>query len=558
MSALKSLSLSHRLSLGFGSVLALLLVVVAVDQWSARDLHARLQRITSTNAEKTRLMNNMLQDVDSLGLRGRSAVMLSESDTKRSAEQADKLKSTLDQYLKQQNELTALAQGSGANADELKLLNDIKAIADATVPELQQSVKTALEGDNVGASIGMMNRVEPSEVKWRARLSDLIEYQNRLNQAEAQGAQDSMARAQILAALLVLASISIGVLLAWRITQSVTAPIGRAVVVAERIAAGDLTSQVEVRIHDETGRLLEAIAAMQQRLRELVGEIGGTAESIKDASAEVAAGNLDLSQRTEDASHNLQTAAQTLTDLTQMVGHSTASAREVNRLAATASTHALSGGQMVSEVVQTMEGISISSRKIADIVGVIDGIAFQTNILALNAAVEAARAGEQGRGFAVVAGEVRRLAGHATSSSKEIKSLITDSVERVAVGENLVRRAGETINELVSSVQNVSSIMSEVAAAADEQSNRIADISSSVGKLDEVTQQNAALVEESAAAADSLREQAHRLTEIVHTFRLSRDAVVAAPTPTPRSSGAPRQPAPAPALARAPQALRLG
>ncbi|RUP23739.1 MAG: HAMP domain-containing protein, partial [Curvibacter sp.] len=406
-------------------------------------------------------------------------------------------------------------------------------------------------------SIAMMNRVEPSEVKWRARLSDLIEYQNRLNQAEAQGAEDSMARAQITAALLVLTSITVGVLVAWRITQSVTAPIGRAVVVAERIAAGDLTSQVEVRIHDETGRLLEAIAAMQQRLRELVGEIGGTAESIKDASAEVAAGNLDLSQRTEDASHNLQTASQTLTDLTQMVGHSTASAREVNRLAATASTHAISGGQMVSEVVQTMEGISVSSRKIADIVGVIDGIAFQTNILALNAAVEAARAGEQGRGFAVVASEVRRLAGHATSSSKEIKSLITDSVERVAVGEDLVRRAGDTIHELVSSVQNVSSIMSEVAAAADEQSGRIADISGTVGKLDEVTQQNAALVEESAAAADSLREQAHRLTDIVHTFRLSRDTPVAAPggaagdgrsVPTP----------PAPALARAPQPLRLG
>ena len=553
MSALKSLSLSHRLSLGFGSVLALLLLVVAVDQWSARDLHGRLQRITSTNAEKTRLMNNMLQDVDSLGLRGRSAVMLSESDTKRSTEQADKLKATQDQYLKQQTELAALAQANGAQADELKLLDDIKAIAEATLPELQQSVKTALEGDNVGASIAMMNRVEPSEVKWRARLSDLIEYQNRLNQAEAQGAEDSMARAQITAGLLVLISITVGVLVAWRITQSVTAPIGRAVVVAERIAAGDLTSQVEVRIHDETGRLLEAIAAMQQRLRELVGEIGGTAESIKDASAEVAAGNLDLSQRTEEASHNLQTAAHTLTDLTQMVGHSTASAREVNRLAATASTHAISGGQMVSEVVQTMEGISVSSRKIADIVGVIDGIAFQTNILALNAAVEAARAGEQGRGFAVVASEVRRLAGHATSSSKEIKGLITDSVERVAVGEDLVRRAGETINELVSSVQNVSSIMSEVAAAADEQSGRIADISSTVGKLDEVTQQNAALVEESAAAADSLRDQAHRLTDIVHTFRLSRDTPIAAPTPA-----AANRPAPTPDLARAPQPLRLG
>ena len=231
--------------------------------------------------------------------------------------------------------------------------------------------------------------------------------------------------------LLVLLAIGLGALIAWRITASITAPIGRAVVVAERIARGDLTSQVEVRIHDETGRLLEAIAAMQERLRTLVGEIGQTADSILVASSEVASGNLDLSQRTEQTSHNLQSAASSLVDLTGTVSQSADSARQANQLASTASDAATRGGEVVGQVVRTMDTISASSRKIADIISVIDGIAFQTNILALNAAVEAARAGEQGRGFAVVAGEVRNLAGRSAQAAREIKALIGTSVDQV-------------------------------------------------------------------------------------------------------------------------------
>ena len=316
---------------------------------------------------------------------------------------------------------------------------------------------------------------------------------------------------------------ALGLLIAWRITASITQPIARAVVVAERIARGDLTSQVEVRIHDETGRLLEAIAAMQDRLRSLVAEIGQAADSILVASSEVASGNQDLSLRTEQTSHNLQGASQALGDLTGTVAQSAQAAHQANGLAAKASTAAAEGGEVVTQVVQTMDAISASSRKISDITSVIDSIACQTNILALNAAVEAARAGEQGRGFAVVASEVRGLAGRAANAAREIKALINDSTQQVQAGATLVNHAGDSIAQLVQSVRQVSSIMAEITAATQEQSQRITEVSHSVGSLEEMTQQNAALVEEGAAAAESLKDQAGRLTQMVHTFRLTRE-----------------------------------
>ena len=364
--------------------------------------------------------------------------------------------------------------------------------------------------------------------------------------------------------LLVLLAIGLGALIAWRITASITAPIGRTVVVAERIARGDLTSQVEVRIHDETGRLLEAIAAMQERLRTLVGEIGQTADSILVASSEVASGNLDLRQRTGQTSHNLQSAASSLVDLTGTVSQSADSARQAHQLASTASDAATRGGEVVGQVVRTMDTISASSRKIADIISVIDGIAFQTNILALNAAVEAARAGEQGRGFAVVAGEVRNLAGRSAQAAREIKALIGTSVDQVQEGSTLVNHAGKTIEELVQSVRRMSDIMGEITAATQEQSQRISHVSQSVGALEEMTQQNAALVEEGAAAADSLKDQAGRLTQMVGTFRLSRNdggnedrwgtaspAAAPAAVPAPTRTAAPRPLASAPSRAPA-------
>ena len=313
-----------------------------------------------------------------------------------------------------------------------------------------------------------------------------------------------------------------GGLIAWRITLSVTSPIGRAVVVAERIAMGDLSSQVEVRIFDETGRLLQAIAAMQDKLRNLVWGIRSAVDSIQVASSEVASGNLDLSQRTEDSASKLQQTAASMMQLTDTVQHSADAAQQANALALSAADVAARGGAVVAEVVTTMDAINASSGKIADIVSVIDGIAFQTNILALNAAVEAARAGEQGRGFAVVASEVRILAGRSAQAAKEIKLLIGASVDRVSCGTRLVADAGRTMTEIVSSVQRVTRTIGEITAAASSQSEGIAQISTAIALLDRMTQQNSALVEQSAAAAESLKDQAVQLTGTVSAFKLDR------------------------------------
>jgi methyl-accepting chemotaxis protein len=263
---------------------------------------------------------------------------------------------------------------------------------------------------------------------------------------------------------------------------------------------------------------------MQERLRALVGEIRQTAESIQTASTEVASGNADLSQRTEQTASNLQQTASSMEQLTGTVRHSAASAGQANQLAANASRVATRGGDVVAQVVSSMDQINGASRKIADIIGVIDGIAFQTNILALNAAVEAARAGEQGRGFAVVASEVRSLAQRSAEAAKEIKALIGGSVEHVEAGSRLVSDAGSTMNEIVASVKRVSDIIGEITHAADEQSAGIGTVNDAVVQLDQMTQQNAALVEQSAAAAESLKDQAARLARAVGAFRLERAA----------------------------------
>jgi methyl-accepting chemotaxis protein len=301
---------------------------------------------------------------------------------------------------------------------------------------------------------------------------------------------------------------------------------------------GDLSSQVEVRIFDETGRLLQAIASMQDKLRELVGGIRSAADSIQVASSEVASGNLDLSQRTEDSASKLQQTAASMMQLTETVQHSAYAAQQANTLALSAAGVAARGGAVVAEVVTTMNAINASSGKIADIVSVIDGIAFQTNILALNAAVEAARAGEQGRGFAVVASEVRTLAGRSAQAAKEIKLLITTSVERVSCGTRLVADAGRTMTEIVNSVQRVTGTIGEITAAASSQSEGIAQINTAIALLDRLTQQNSALVEQSAAAAESLKDQAVQLTGTVSAFKLDR----LASSPISLPQGPPRPP----------------
>ena len=304
-------------------------------------------------------------------------------------------------------------------------------------------------------------------------------------------------------------------------SHSIISPIGYAARVAEAIAGGDLTMPIRVQGKDEAATLLGALNRMQDSLRSVVGQVHESSASIRHASSEVASGNSDLSQRTEQAASSLQQTASSMEQLTSTVRHSADAARQASQLAGSAADVAQRGGQVVAQVVSTMDEINHSSKKIADIIGTIDGIAFQTNILALNAAVEAARAGEQGRGFAVVAGEVRNLAQRSAAAAREIKGLISASVDRVEVGSKLVGDAGSTMDEIVASVQRVSNIIGEISAAAGEQSTGIGDVNTAVTQLDGMTQQNAALVEQSAAAAESLREQAERLSNVVGTFKLS-------------------------------------
>ena len=304
-------------------------------------------------------------------------------------------------------------------------------------------------------------------------------------------------------------------------SASITGPIAQAAELAGSIADGDLTREVTVHGKDETAQLLGALQRMQLSLRSLVGQVHEASDSIRNASGEVASGNADLSQRTEQAASSLQQTASSMEQLTGTVRNSADSARQASQLAASAASVAQRGGTVVMQVVATMDEINASSKKIADIIGTIDGIAFQTNILALNAAVEAARAGEQGRGFAVVASEVRSLAQRSAEAAREIKALIGASVERVDAGSQLVHEAGSTMTEIMASVQRVTDIIGEISAAAGEQSSGIGQVNGAVTQLDQMTQQNAALVEQSAAAAESLREQAERLAGVVGTFKLA-------------------------------------
>ncbi|MCY1169559.1 Methyl-accepting chemotaxis protein (MCP) signaling domain protein [compost metagenome] len=304
------------------------------------------------------------------------------------------------------------------------------------------------------------------------------------------------------------------------IARSITGPIRAAVKVAQTVAAGDLSSRIEVSSKDETGQLMQALKAMNDSLSKVVGEVHHGTDTIATASSQIASGNQDLSSRTEEQASSLEETAASMEELTSTVKQNADNAWQANQLAVSASSVAVRGGSVVAEVVDTMGAINASSRKIVDIIGVIDGIAFQTNILALNAAVEAARAGEQGRGFAVVAAEVRNLAQRSAAAAKEIKTLIGDSVDKVEEGSKQVAEAGKTMDEIVDSVKRVTDIMAEITAASQEQTSGIEQINQAITQMDQVTQQNAALVEEAAAAAASLQEQASGLSQVVSVFRL--------------------------------------
>ena len=329
--------------------------------------------------------------------------------------------------------------------------------------------------------------------------------------------------------------------LAFLLNRNITTPLREAVTLAQRVAKGDLSSHIVVRSKDETGELIAALRDMNAALVTIVGDVRGGTDTIATASAQIAAGNMDLSSRTEQQASSLEETASSMEELTAAVKQNADNAQAARTLAASASTVAVQGGAVVADVVQTMGSINASSRKIADIIGVIDGIAFQTNILALNAAVEAARAGEQGRGFAVVATEVRNLAQRSASAAKEIKGLIDDSVDKVDAGNKLVEQAGATMQQVVDSVQRLSGIIGEITDASEEQRVGIEQVNEAITQMDQVTQQNAALVEEAAAAANAMQEQAQQLSQSVQVFRLQEAGAAVDRPPARQLAQAPRQ-----------------
>jgi len=355
----------------------------------------------------------------------------------------------------------------------------------------------------------------------------------------------------IAVALSLLLALVLGVLL----TRAIVGPLVRAATVAEQLAAGDLTVAIPVAGQDETGLLLKSMAHMRDQFSVIVQRVRSNAEGVSSASAEIAMGNQDLSNRTEQQASALEQTAASMEELNATVKHNADNARGANQLAQSASHIAIQGGQVVSEVVDTMRGINDSSRRIADIISVIDGIAFQTNILALNAAVEAARAGEQGRGFAVVASEVRSLAGRSAEAAKEIKGLISDSVTRVGHGSTLVDKAGATMADVVGSIRRVTDIVGEISAASTEQSSGVSQVGEAIIHMDQATQQNAAMVEQMAAAANALRTQAAELVEAVAQFKITGDQVHAKAPPSAQAAlvrPRPQRQVPAPTAARAP------
>ncbi|MBC7957651.1 MAG: HAMP domain-containing protein [Cytophagales bacterium] len=514
--SLNNLKIGARLSIGFGAVLSLLLVMMGVAYFQMEQT-ARSMTKAESSQQRASTVDDW-QRKTQLNLTRVVAIA-------KAAGQPD-VEAYFNPLMKQTSqEITQLQAAMEAAVDSDSGRSLMAAIAqkrDAYVALRTQLYEHVKVGDPFAAESLLKEKLLPAAQAYQAAMGDLQATERKNADAQNDGLRSDLTMAKSVLVVLALVSLCVGGAMAFLITRSVTAPIRQAVTAARVIASNDLSQRLDSTRRDELGDLLRALSDMQGSLHLMVGQVRSSTDSISTASAEIATGNQDLSARTEQTASNLQETASSMKQLTSTVRNSADSARQANQLASSAAEVAARGGMVVSQVVTTMDEINASSKKISDIIGVIDGIAFQTNILALNAAVEAARAGEQGRGFAVVASEVRSLAGRSAQAAKEIKGLIAASVDRVEVGSRLVADAGTTMNEIVNSVQRVSNIIGEITVASSQQSDGIGQVNTAVTQLDQMTQQNAALVEESAAAAESLKEQAARLAQVISTFQLHR------------------------------------
>jgi methyl-accepting chemotaxis protein len=539
---LNQLKTGPRLTLGFGLVLALLALIVGIAHQRLSSSEQSLRQMLEL--ERRAGLAERWHGLTELNANRTVAIAQSGNNPAVAGHFEPMIKATSAAITKHQEELARSIDTEKGKALLAKIGEERKAYV-STRDEVFGLLKG---GDTEGGARMLKDKMLPAATIYLSAIGELAEFLEHRVVTSSTELSTQVQRAKVLLLGLLAAGLAVAGLAGWLITRSVTQPLRQAVTETEQIAGGDLAVSVTVEGRDEIADLKRALSTMQQRLQQLVRGIRQSADSIQTASTEVAVGNADLSSRTEQAASNLQETASSMEQLTGTVKHTADSARTANQLAASAASVAQRGGSVVSQVVATMEEINQSSRKIADIIGTIDGIAFQTNILALNAAVEAARAGEQGRGFAVVASEVRSLAQRSAQAAKEIKGLIGSSVEKVDAGSRLVGDAGTTMQEIMASVQRVSDTIGEITAASSEQSEGIGQVNIAVTQLDQMTQQNAALVEQSAAAAESLKGQAGRLTSLVATFKV--DAHGHAPTTPSVAPATPSAAAPRPAASR--------
>ncbi|KAB2900601.1 MAG: HAMP domain-containing protein [Burkholderiaceae bacterium] len=521
------LSIGHRLTLVLSIILALFLVSCLYGIVQLRSVTREMNDMLTNALATERLAGDWYRNITNGATR--TAAIAKSSDPSL----AEFFASAAAESSKQSSALQQQIEKQLASDEERALFAQIGQYRKAYLSTRDEVSALKKSGDAEGAARAFAQKYEPATNAFQQGMSQLVDLQRKKLDLAGERIRDASQSATQLLTALCVGSLLLAALLAWRLTVSITRPLHQARGVAERIAAMDLTGREEghasSHAQDETGQLLRALAAMRGSLEGALTQVREVADSVATATHEIATGNSDLSQRTEQTASNLEETASAMEQLTATVRQSADSAATANQLASSAVEVAARGGAVVTQVVSTMDEINDSSRKISDIIGVIDGIAFQTNILALNAAVEAARAGEQGRGFAVVAGEVRSLAQRSAEAAKEIKALIGTSVDKVSTGARLVQDAGSTMEDIVRSVQRVSDIIGEITNASAEQSGGIHQVNAAVTQLDQMTQQNAALVEESAAAAQSLRDQAARLSQTVGQFRLNPSARAGVP-----------------------------